>query len=157
MAVRLGILAAALQFPLFLLPFPVVLKLLLVVAGGYFAASTYQRRTESHLDFKHSFRLGWIAGLFLFLLLLGIYAITFSVLSFSGNNLESLMAEAMKAGDPGAFSAEQATQLREIFSDSTKLFTVLLLTIVVAFVSLTGLSGIGGALVTFFRGRSHRA
>lgn len=153
MVVRLAFLTAALLFPLVLLPLPVLLKSVALAGGGFFATWMYQRRTQSRLGYLNAFRLGWIAGLMLFLLVLGVYAITFAAISFSGGNLLSQLTEAMQASGAAALPEEKLTLLREVFSDWTKLFTVLLIALFVVFLYFTALAGIGGAIAARFNSK----
>jgi hypothetical protein len=155
--VRLGLFSAAMLFPpLVLLPLPVLLKALLICGGGFFAAWTYQRRTNSKLGFSNGFRLGWIAGLAFFMLLLGIHAIALAVVSFTGGNLETLLTEAMRASGE-QLSEEQMQQVHEVFADGTKLFMVMALAIFISFLGCTALSGMGGVLAAMFSGSRPRA
>lgn len=155
--VRLGFFSAALLFPpMVLLPLPILFKALLIGGGGFFAAWTYQRRTRSKLGYANGFRLGWIAGLLFFMLLLGIHAIALAFVSFSGGNLESLLTEAMRASGE-SLSEEQMQQIHEVFSDGSKLFLVMLMTVFVAFLGCTALSGMGGAMAALFSDNRSKA
>ncbi len=150
MVVRLAFFTAAMLFPLVLLPLPMILKSILLAAGGFFAAWMYQRRTQSHLGYLNAFRLGWISGLMLFLLILGVYAVTFAVISFTGGNLLSQLTEAMQSSGASALPEEQLKLVREVFSDGTKLFVVLLVALFLLFLYFTALAGIGGAIAAKF-------
>lgn len=155
--VRLGLFSAALLFPpLVLLPLPVLLKGLLIIGGGFFAAWNYQRRTNSKLGYTNGFRLGWITGLVFFMLLLGIHAIALAAVSFTGGNLETLLTEAIRASGEQP-SEEQMQQLHEIFADGSKLFLVMALTVFLSFLGCTALSGMGGVIAAYFSGSRPRA
>ncbi len=147
MAVRLAFLAAAMLFPLVLLPAPLLMKSVLLAAGGFFASWMYQRRTQTRLGYLNAFRLGWISGLMLFLLVLGFYAIAIAIISFSGGNLFSQLLEAMQvSGAAASIPEEQLRLMREVFSDGAKLFMMLLVALFLVFLYFTALAGLGGAM-----------
>jgi hypothetical protein len=150
MAVRLCFFTAAMLFPLVMLPLPLALKSVMLAGGGFFAVWMYQRRTKSQLNYLNAFRLGWIAGLMLFLLVLGVYAITFAVISFSGGNLLSQLTEAMQASGAGNLPEDQLKLVQEVFADWTKLFVVLLIALFLVFLYFTALAGLGGAMAARF-------
>ncbi|MCW5963050.1 MAG: zinc ribbon domain-containing protein [Bryobacterales bacterium] len=157
MVVRLAFFTAAMLFPLVLLPLPMALKSVLLVSGGFFAAWLYQRRTHSRLGYLNAFRLGWIAGLMLFLLVLGVYAVTFAVISFTGGNLLSQLTEAMQSSGAAALPEDQLKLVNEVFSDWTKLFVVMLVALFLLFLYFTALAGIGGAIAARFSRADGRA
>lgn len=151
MVVRLAFFTAAMLFPLVLLPiplfpFPFLMKSMLLLGGGYFAVWLYQRRTQSRLGYLNAFRLGWISGLMLFLLVLAVWALMFAVLSLSGTNIMSQLTEAMQASEASNLSEEQLALMREAFSDWKRLFVVLLVSLFLVFLYCTALTGVGGAL-----------
>lgn len=157
-AVRLAFFAAAMLFPLVLLPVPLLLKSVLLAGGGFFASWMYQRRTQTRLGYLNAFRLGWISGLMLFLLVLGFYAIGIAIISFSGGNLLSQLMEGMQAsGAAASLPEEQLKLMQEVFSDGAKLFMVLLVALFLVFLYFTALAGLGGAIAARLTRPGHRA
>lgn len=71
-AVRTGLLASGIAFLLLMIPLPGLLPLLwwviLVLAAGFFAVFWYQRRTHQSLDARSGAKLGWITGVFCFVI-----------------------------------------------------------------------------------------
>jgi hypothetical protein len=165
MAVQIAFFVAVFEFPLIsfagLFPMhPLVLSAMVLALGGFFAVFLYQQRAQCRLGTLNGFRLGWISGLLLFLLLLVFGALQFAFFTFSGGNLMAQLEQVMAASGAAAMPAEQQQVLREVFGDWSKLFIVLLVALFLLFLFLTACAGVGGALGARSRvgePRSHEA
>jgi hypothetical protein len=151
LAVQIAFFVAVFEFPLvsFAGIFPVhplVLSAMVLALGGFFAVFLYQQRAQCRLGALNGFRLGWISGLLLFLLLLVFGALQFAFFSFSGGNLMAQLEQVMTASGAAAMPPEQQQVLREVFGDWSKLFIVLLVALFLLFLFLTACAGVGGAL-----------
>lgn len=95
-AVRIGILVALLSFLASALSGPIVaLPLVWLVAGGFFSVYLYRRRTGQLLTLGSGARLGWMTGLFAFVILL--VMLTTVVLAISDPGIAAQLVDAMRA------------------------------------------------------------
>ena len=142
-AVRTGFLAALAAFLLMPLPFPPFLQIIWLMAcpigAGFFSAYLYRRRTGQRLGIESGARLGWITGVFVFLIVLVVVGIEVIYLSSQGGLANSIRAQ-FGGKNP---SMEQAMKSLE---DPTTLAGGLLLTVVLMFFMFTLLPVVGGAL-----------
>lgn len=150
LAVQIAFFVAVFEFPLIslsqLIPVnPLVICAMVMGLGGFFAAQLYQQRTGSRLGALNGFRLGWISGLLLFLLVLVFGALQFAFFSFSGGNLMAQLEQMMSVTGANAMPPEQQQIFREVFSDWTKLFILMLIGLFLLFLFLTACAGLGGA------------
>jgi hypothetical protein len=140
-AVRVAFLVGSVAFLLFSLPFPILLRLLFLLGAGVFSVYLYGRRSGHPVEIGGGARMGWITGLFCFV----IFAVLFAA---------SMALLAVLLRDPGA-----ADQFRkqmgamgmtpEMIQQATELFqspTQMLLTLLSLFVTSTLIPALGGAL-----------
>ncbi|MCZ2156963.1 MAG: DUF4199 domain-containing protein [Bryobacterales bacterium] len=151
LAVQIAFFIAVFEFPLItfsgLLPVnPLVISAIVLALGGYFAVHLYQRRTHDTLGMMNGFRLGWISGLFLFVLVLIFGAIQFAFFTFSGGSLVGQLDQMIAVSGGNAMPPEQQQLMREVFSDGSKLFVMVLLALLLLFLYLTACAGVGGAI-----------
>ncbi len=116
-------------------------RLILLLAGGFFAAYLYTRRTGSALSIRGGAQMGWITGIFCFV----IYTVLFTI-SIVGiaaeKGLQQVFSElASQSGPP-----EIAAQFQQILQNPVGVATLVLLTLLVSFVFLTAIPAVGGAL-----------
>jgi hypothetical protein len=81
LAVRVGFLAGSVGFLLFSLPFPIPVRLLFLLGAGVYSVYLYGRRSGRRVEMAGGARMGWITGLFCFLILVVLFAISYAVLS----------------------------------------------------------------------------
>ncbi len=116
------------------------------IAAGFFAVLFYRRRTGTLVDVGSGVRMGWITGLMMFAL----FAIVQVPVAISGK-LGTLFQEQMKnfprAQDPAV------QQMLQFFQTGPGIAALLLFTLFMGFVFITGLSMAGGALGAKMVGR----
>lgn len=140
-AVRVAFLVGSVAFLLFSLPFPIVLRLLFLLGAGVFSVYLYSRRSGHPVEIGGGARMGWITGLFCFV----IFAVLFAA---------SMILLWVLLRDPGA-----ADQFRkqmgamgmtpEMIQQATELFqspVQMLLTLLSLFATSTLIPALGGAL-----------
>jgi hypothetical protein len=145
MAVRVSALTAFLINFLSIFPMPaalvVVWRFILLLAGGFFAAYLYTRRTGNPLSIRGGAQMGWITGIFCFVISTVLF--TISVVGIAAEKgLPQVFADlANQSGPP-----ELAAQFQQILASPAGIATLVLLTLVVLFVFLTAIPAVGGAL-----------
>lgn len=113
------------------------LALLSLLAGGFFAVYLYERRSGQRLSVVSGARLGWLCGIFLFVLVAVILAVMAVMLSDPA--MLSSLRDQLKA--QGA-SAAAVQQMVEMFQSPSGVGAAL----VSSFVMLTVFTACGGAL-----------
>ena len=143
-AVRIALLVAITATALSFLPF------VNWIAAGFFAVFFYRRRTGSLLDVGAGVRMGWITGILMF----GFWSIIFTVQqlpSARSGRLGALFEEQLKnlpSQDP------MMQQMVQFFHSGPGIVALLLFSLVMLFVFITGLSIAGGALGAKMMGRN---
>jgi hypothetical protein len=141
LAVRVGFLAGSLAFLLSSLPFHPVIRLLLLLGAGVFSVYMYRRRSGYPLEIRGGVRMGWLTGLFCFVIFMVLFTISFAALSM-------LMRDGgMSAAYHGQLTAmgmspDKIQQAMEIFQSPIQLAGML----VWLFVTSTFVPALGGAL-----------
>jgi hypothetical protein len=120
------------------LPSP-VLRLAAFLIAGFLAVFLYTRRTGQILSIRSGVRMGWITGIFSFVLV-GVLA-TVSMVAIS--NQEGLAKFLSKQLPPNDARTESMAQMLQ---DPATLSAVVLFSLIVLFVIVTALPMIGGAL-----------
>ena len=142
-AVRAGFVSALLAFILMPLPLPPALQVLWLMAcpvgAGFISGFLYHRRTGQRLRMESGARLGWITGVFVFLIVLVMVGIEILYASANGGLLNNLRQQ-FAGKNP---NMEQALKTLE---DPTTMAGGLLLTLVLMFFLFTLLPVVGGAL-----------
>lgn len=140
LAVRVGIIAALSAFVLFLVPLPnPILRLLAFLIGGFLAVFLYSRWTGQMLTIRGGARMGWMTGIFSFVLV----GVLFTVAMVEISNQEGLakfLSRQLPANDA---RTETMTQM---FQDPGTLAAIVLFSLIALFVIVTALPMIGGAL-----------
>lgn len=147
MAVRVGFLTAMLAS--LLNAMLVYACPLWLVSAGFVCVYVYQRRTGQSLTVGNGARMGWITGLFSFVIFTVLFTLSFVAQVRSGELLKNL-------GDV-PFLQGSAEQLRELFSNPVYLAFNVLLSLAILFVVFTSLSIAGGALGAKLLGRARPA
>lgn len=140
LAVRIGFVAASSAVVMFLFPLPnPFLRLLAFLVAGFLAVFLYTRRTGQMLSIRSGARMGWITGIFSFLLV-GILA-TISIIAIaSREGLANFFRSQLPPNDARTDSMAQMLQ------DPATLAAALLFMLIVLFIIVTALPMIGGAL-----------
>ena len=140
-AVRAGIIVAGLICLLQSVPMPSLIQpvwlLVLLLAGGFLSVYLYHRRTGHEISVMAGARLGWMTGVFVFLVMLILFTI-YSV----GMGLQPFFTAALATrGTP-----ELAEQFEQIRRNPAGLAAMLLMSLAAFFFLLTMISSAGGAL-----------
>ncbi len=140
-AVRVGFLAGSLAFLLSSLPFPVVLRMVFLLGAGAFSVFLYGRRSGQTVEVRSGVKMGWITGLFCFVIftvLFTIVAASFAFLlrdaSFTAFYREQMTAMGM--------SQESIQQVLDLFKNPVQVVTMLFS----LFLTSTVFPALGGAL-----------
>ncbi len=141
LAVRTGFLAAVSGVLVFLfpLPFPVVRLLVALLAAGFLAVFLYTRRSGQILTIRAGVRMGWITGIFCFVLVSLLMTAAMVAISNQGG-LANFVRSQLPPNDARAETLTQA------LGDPAALAGGVVFLFVFFFVILTTLPMIGGAL-----------
>ncbi|HYK18985.1 MAG TPA: zinc ribbon domain-containing protein [Bryobacteraceae bacterium] len=140
-AVRIGFLTALCAVLLFLfpLPFPFLRLLIVLFAAGFLAVFSYTRRTGQMLSIRAGMRMGWITGIFSFVLISMLMSVALLAISNQGG-LTTFLKNQLPTSDTRSDAIAQA------LNDPAALAGGVLFALVMLFVILTALPMIGGAL-----------
>jgi hypothetical protein len=146
-AVRVGFFAAGISSLSITMPLPAFLAmgwlLAWLVGAGFLAVWLYQRRTGQGVSVRGGMRMGWITGVFCFVIATLFFTISVLTISSKGG-LVAFYREQLSAR--GAGNDPNVEQLLEVLQNPAGLATVILLTLFLVFVFFTLLPTIGGAL-----------
>ncbi len=145
-AIRAALFTASLIFFFSTLPLPFAAALLwrvvILVAGGFLSVVFYRRWTGQALTIKSGARIGWITGIFAFVLTLLVLTMAMVAISSDGD-LITVWSEQMRqsaGNDPGV---EQAV---EVMKQPASFALLILLVIAILFGVTTILPSLGGIL-----------
>lgn len=144
-AVRVGLLAAAIASLLISFPMPTLVNLIWMfvsfVGAGFFAVYLYNRRTGDQLTLRGGARLGWITGVFCFVIATIFFTIV--VISVSlGEGLTEFYRKQLKSQAAGV----DVKEFLHVLQSPAGLAAILLFSLLVLFVFSTVLPLIGGAM-----------
>jgi hypothetical protein len=144
-AVRVASLAAGIVTLLFLVPMPPAIglfwQMILVLAGGFFSVYLYGRRTGQMLNVGSGARMGWITGVFCFIIMMILF--TLSVVAIAtGDGVSAFTKKFVEAGGP----PEMVTQMTEVLNSPSGVATLIFGALLVFFVLLPLVAAVGGAL-----------
>jgi hypothetical protein len=139
MAVRAALVASALATLAGLLPLPGLFhslwQLVTITAAGFASVYFYQRRTGSYLSVRGGLQIGWMTGLFCFVVTIVMLTLLLAAISSMGESgIKQLSAD---AGRP---------EIAEAFSGMLSNPAMLVFALAGAFVLMTVLASAGGAL-----------
>ena len=148
-AVRVALRAALLTFLVELLtmqlgafaPLQFMLSLVITAAGGFYSVYLYQRRTGASLTARNGARLGWIAGVFFFV----IYFVLLTI-GMLGVSEQGGFAKIMRENSGVQLSPEVLNQMDEILSSPATLTTLILFIVLFLFMTFTVAASLGGML-----------
>ncbi|MDX2266485.1 MAG: hypothetical protein NW208_00130 [Bryobacter sp.] len=145
-AVRIGLIVAACAVLIFVpLSQAIGLSFLgiffLTIASGLLAVLLYQRRTGAVLSAKQGARLGWITGIFIFLIFLVLFTISL-IPALESGELARVPDEALRGKLPPA----DIEQVKKILANPLLLSASILFFMAIYFVGATVLTSLGGML-----------
>ena len=140
-AVRIGFVAAvgAVMISLFPIPWPLVRLPLAFVAAGFLAVYLYSRRTGQKLSIRSGARMGWITGIFSFLLVSVLFTITVIAVSQQGDFMDQLRAQ-LPPNDA------RLDMIQQVLNNPMMIAVGVVIYLMLFFVVFTALPIIGGAL-----------
>ncbi|MBZ5575821.1 MAG: zinc ribbon domain-containing protein [Acidobacteriia bacterium] len=136
-AVRIAFIVAMVTALLSWLP---LVNLVMWVAAGFFAVFFYRRRTGALLSVRAGVRMGWMTGVLSFAITIVIFTATVLPQALSGGIAQIFQSQFKNATDPNVQEA------LKMFESGGGLAFLLVLTLFMLFVFITGLSVAGGAL-----------
>jgi hypothetical protein len=137
LAVRIGLIVAVISFFLSALSGPVaVLPIFYLMGAGFLSVYLYRRRTGQSLSPTNGARMGWMTGLFAFVIMLVL--LTTVVLAISDPEIASKLLAEMKARGADV----KADTLMEAFRSPSGIIQIVL----VSFVVFTLFPTLGGML-----------
>ncbi len=143
-AVRVGFLAAAivqLLMTLSVVAGPIMMPVVLC-GGGYYAVFLYRRRTGAGLTVANGARMGWITGVFTFVITTVFFTLGVAVLAGSDELMKAYKDSAAGLGMP----PDAANQLQKVMNDPATFGLSIVFTLILQFFLLTVLCSVGGAL-----------
>jgi hypothetical protein len=144
-AARAALGAGAITSLLMMVPLPALIQilwqLLMVVAGGFLSVWLYQRRTGNHLTVGSGARLGWITGIFAFLIMMVMFTLSVLLLAAGEGVQQSFREMLSMRGSP-----EVAQQFDALINSPGGLGFLLFGMLLTSFIMLTILATVGGAL-----------
>lgn len=149
LAVRVGFLAAALAFLLGVMvgqigfpPLQFLLSTVVTAAGGFYAVFLYRRRSGQSLSPRNGARMGWITGIFGFVI--NIVMLTFGMLAIAGKGgLAGMVKE--NAGSM-QLPPDVSSRMLEMLDNPAFLTMLILFIVVFLFMTYTLSASLGGAL-----------
>lgn len=144
-AARAAMAAGGITSLLMMVPLPALLQVLwqltMVVAGGFISVWLYQRRTGSYLTVRSGARLGWITGIFAFLIMMVMFTLSIMLLAAGEGVQQSFREMLSMRGSP-----EVAQQFDTLLGSPGGLAFLLFGMLLTSFIMLTILATVGGAL-----------
>jgi hypothetical protein len=149
-AVRVSFLAAALIQLATTLSAAAGASMLLPVVllgGGFYAVFLYMRRTGTQLSITNGARMGWLTGIFCFVIMTVFFTAGLAMLASSDQLMKAYKDSAASLGLP----PEAAQQFEKLASNPAAFAASILIGLLFQFVFLTILCSMGGALGAKFR------
>jgi len=136
-AVRIAFVVAMVTALLSWLP---LVNIVMWVAAGFFAVFFYRRRTGDLLSVRAGVRMGWMTGVLSFAITIVIFTASVLPQALSGGIAQIFQSQFKNVSDPNVQEA------LKMFESGGGLAFLLVLTLMMLFVFITGLSVAGGAL-----------
>ena len=139
LALRVGFLAGSLAFVASSLPLHPIARLFLLLGAGVFSVYLYRRRSGHAVEFRGGARMGWITGLFCFVIFIVLFTISFAALAMlvRDGSAASVYREQLSAM---GMSTDKIQQAMEVLQNPGQLFGML----VWLFVTSTFVPALGG-------------
>lgn len=143
-AVRSTMLVAALAWLLMTIPWPIApfFWVLWLLAAGFVAVWLYHKRTGESPNLRNGVRLGWLTGVFCFVISLVFIATSVVAVNGQGGIGAVWRRQIRESAAPG-MNVEEALQMLE---SPAGVFFVLVFVLLILFMFFTALPMIGGAL-----------
>jgi len=135
-AVRTGLLVAVLALILTSIPISPWLPLLGMLAAGALSVYLYNRRTGEALSVRAGLRMGWMTGVFGFVLSMGLMTIAMVLISAQGEAFRRALSQ------ESGLSPEMVERILEILRSPAEL----LLSLAMGFLAFSVAAAAGGAL-----------
>jgi hypothetical protein len=148
MAIRVCFLAGSLAFMSSALPFPVVLRFLLLLSAGAFSVFLYRRRSGHPVEVRSGVKMGWITGLFCFVIFTVLFTISFAAMAFLARDASMIAVYRQQLGSMG-MSPDKVQEALDLFKNPAQILLMLLS----LFVTSTVIPAVGGALGARFFNR----
>ncbi len=140
-AVRVSLLAGSFAFLGMTLPFPALLRMILLLGAGAFAVFLYRRRSGYPVEIRGGARMGWITGLFCFVMFTVLFTISFAALAVIMRDGGMVAHIKEQLGSMG-MSEANVQQALEVFQNPAQFVSMLLW----VFLTSTFVPALGGAL-----------
>ncbi len=145
-AVRVAAMIAALGTLMGLLPVPAILsifwKVVTLIAAGFIAVYVYHRRTGDLPSVRGGARIGWMTGMFSFVIALIMFVAGAIALSSQGGLAALFRRQMMNANSAGP----DIDEMMRILESPTGLAMLVATLVMILFLTFTALPMIGGAL-----------
>jgi hypothetical protein len=151
-AVRVGFLAAVLVQLASILSAMAgasLLMPLLLIGGGFYAAVLYMRRTGEPLSAVEGARVGWITGIFTFVIATVFFTAGMALLSASGELMKAYEESLARMNLP----TDSVERLRQLLADPKTFALTVIAGLVFQFLFLTIFCSLGGVLGARLRSR----
>jgi hypothetical protein len=149
-AVRVGLLSAAMVQLLTTLSAAAGASLLLpliLFAGGFYAVILYRRRTGAGITPANGVRIGWMTGVFTFVIMTVFFTLGIAMLAGSDQLMKAYQESASNLGLP----PDAVKPLEKLMQDPAAFGLSLLLGLVMQFLILTLVCALGGLMGAKFR------
>jgi hypothetical protein len=141
LALRVGLLSGSLAFLASSLPFHPAFRLLFLLGAGAFAVYLYRRRSGFPVEIRGGMKMGWITGLFCFVIFTLLFTISFAALAVITKD-GSMTAYMRDNLSNMGMSQDNIRQAMEIFENPVQILGMLFW----LFVTSTFIPALGGAL-----------
>ena len=125
-----------------------ILLPLLLIGGGFYAAVLYMRRTGAPLSLVEGARVGWITGLFAFVIATVFFTAGMALLSASGDMMKAYEESLQRMNLP----ADSVERFRKMLEEPGRFALTMIAGLVFQFLFLTIFCSLGGALGARLRG-----
>lgn len=142
-AIRVAFLAASLVWLLDLVPFLSYGVLLWLLGGGFLSVFLYRRRTGQKLNVRSGVRMGWLTGIFAFVIGTVFYTLAIISISMRAGGLPAFYRQSLSNFGMPSDSVQQAL---ELLQTPGGIATFIVSMLVLLFVVFTLFPVLGGAL-----------
>ncbi len=118
------------------------LQIIMTAAGGFYAVYLYRRRTGLYLNSRGGARVGWLTGVFGFVI--NVVMLTMGMVAMMSQGGLAAMFDPAKNGIQAP--PEVAEKVRELASDPQTMIVLLLFALVFLFMTATLAASLGGML-----------
>ena len=145
-AIRVAFLAASLVWLLFLVPLLGFGLPLWLPGAGFFSVYMYRRRTGQKLDVRSGVRMGWLTGIFTFVIGTVFYTLVIVSISMTSGGFAAAYRKGLSSMGNMGMSSQDMKQALEMAQTPAAIVSAIVFLLVLFFVIVTLLSVLGGAL-----------